>query len=144
MKKRMWNMLWQVPIPKSNMYAINDKLSPEDATDDYEGCLKQLVYESNHGGAAVTQRRGNRWTLPAASSSRHLGGDNLVVETGDGKCSLMGKNNTSKYTSGGMVAYVLGQLQNKAATYALSRVRKYVNGHLTVTHEAVEALEKAS
>ncbi|GKE17219.1 hypothetical protein Tco_1424796, partial [Tanacetum coccineum] len=42
------------------------------------------------------------------------------------------------------VAYVLGQSQNKAATYALSRVRKYVNEHLTVTYEAVEALEKAS
>ncbi|GKC47659.1 ARID DNA-binding domain-containing protein [Tanacetum coccineum] len=106
MKKRMWNMLWQVPIPKSNMYAISDKLSPEDASDDYEGRLKQLVYESNHGGAAVTQRRGNRWTLPAASSSRHLGGDNPVVETGDGKRSLMGKKNTSKYTGGGMVVGV--------------------------------------
>lgn len=39
-------MLWQVPIPKSNIYAINDKLSPEDAADDYEGCLKQLVNKS--------------------------------------------------------------------------------------------------
>ncbi|GJT38278.1 hypothetical protein Tco_0938143 [Tanacetum coccineum] len=140
MKKRMWNMLWQVPIPKSNMYAISDKLSPEDASDDYEGrmgpdqhvafyfalvdsldtrdevmkpkgknkisLLAGQPCSCSHGGAAVTQRRGNRWTLPAASSSRHLGGDNPVVETGDGKRSLMGKKNTSKYTGGGMVVGV--------------------------------------
>ncbi|GJW03517.1 GTP-binding nuclear protein Ran-3 [Tanacetum coccineum] len=42
------------------------------------------------------------------------------------------------------VAYVLGQLQNKAAIDALSRVLKYVNDHPIVRHEAVEALEKAS
>ncbi|PWA97140.1 6-phosphogluconolactonase 4 [Artemisia annua] len=38
--------LSKVPIPKSNIYAINDKLSPEDAADDYEGRLKQLVNKS--------------------------------------------------------------------------------------------------
>ncbi|KAF9609439.1 hypothetical protein IFM89_016239 [Coptis chinensis] len=38
------------------------------------------------------------------------------------------------------VAYVLGQLQNKAATAALSRVLKNVSEHPMVRHEAAEAL----
>ncbi|GJZ98840.1 probable tRNA N6-adenosine threonylcarbamoyltransferase, partial [Tanacetum coccineum] len=41
-----------------------------------------------------------RWTLPAASLSGHLGGDNPVVETCEGQRSLTGKKNTSKYISG--------------------------------------------
>ncbi|KAI3735453.1 hypothetical protein L6452_14951 [Arctium lappa] len=35
--------LSKVPIPKSSIHAINDKLSPEDAAHDYESRLKQLV-----------------------------------------------------------------------------------------------------
>ncbi|KAL8538116.1 hypothetical protein ACS0TY_000174 [Phlomoides rotata] len=35
--------LSKVPIPPSNIYAINDKKSPEGAADDYEECLKHLV-----------------------------------------------------------------------------------------------------
>ncbi|XP_057798810.1 probable 6-phosphogluconolactonase 4, chloroplastic [Salvia miltiorrhiza] len=35
--------LSKVPIPPSNIYAINDKLSPEGAADDYEERLKRLV-----------------------------------------------------------------------------------------------------
>lgn len=38
------------------------------------------------------------------------------------------------------VAYVLGQLQNKSASDALSRVLKDVNEHPMVRHEAAEAL----
>ncbi|KAF2302491.1 hypothetical protein P3X46_015349 [Hevea brasiliensis] len=38
------------------------------------------------------------------------------------------------------VAYVLGQLQNKAASAALSRILKDVNEHPMVRHEAAEAL----
>ncbi|KAI3712502.1 hypothetical protein L1987_71059 [Smallanthus sonchifolius] len=38
--------LSKVPIPKSNIYAINDKLSPEDAADDYENRIKHLVSKS--------------------------------------------------------------------------------------------------
>ncbi|KAF9614433.1 hypothetical protein IFM89_018578 [Coptis chinensis] len=38
------------------------------------------------------------------------------------------------------VAYVLGQLQNKAATAALSKVLKNVSEHPMVRHEAAEAL----
>nr|XP_016443187.1 PREDICTED: probable 6-phosphogluconolactonase 4, chloroplastic [Nicotiana tabacum] len=35
--------LGQIPIPSGNVYAINDALSVEGATDDYETCLKYLV-----------------------------------------------------------------------------------------------------
>lgn len=38
------------------------------------------------------------------------------------------------------VAYVLGQLQNKLASDALSRILKDVNEHPMVRHEAAEAL----
>lgn len=38
------------------------------------------------------------------------------------------------------VAYVLGQLQNKAASAALSDVLRNVNEHPMVRHEAAEAL----
>jgi deoxyhypusine monooxygenase len=38
------------------------------------------------------------------------------------------------------VAYVLGQLQNKAASDALSTVLKNVDEHPMVRHEAAEAL----
>lgn len=38
------------------------------------------------------------------------------------------------------VAYVLGQLQNKAATSALSEILRNVNEHPMVRHEAAEAL----
>nr|GMC98629.1 probable 6-phosphogluconolactonase 4, chloroplastic [Ipomoea batatas] len=39
-----WNgFLSKVPIPSTNIYAINDKKSPEGAADDYEARLKQLV-----------------------------------------------------------------------------------------------------
>lgn len=38
------------------------------------------------------------------------------------------------------VAYVLGQLQNKSASAALSRILKDVNEHPMVRHEAAEAL----
>ncbi|KAL2321028.1 hypothetical protein Fmac_029997 [Flemingia macrophylla] len=38
------------------------------------------------------------------------------------------------------VAYVLGQLQDKVASAALSNILKYVNEHPMVRHEAAEAL----
>lgn len=38
------------------------------------------------------------------------------------------------------VAYVLGQLQNKAASATLSRILRDVNEHPMVRHEAAEAL----
>ncbi|PNX79571.1 deoxyhypusine hydroxylase-like protein [Trifolium pratense] len=38
------------------------------------------------------------------------------------------------------VAYVLGQLQNKAASAALSNILRDVNEHPMVRHEAAEAL----
>ncbi|KAM7463663.1 hypothetical protein LguiA_031784 [Lonicera macranthoides] len=36
-------LLSKVTIPKDNIYPITEKLSPEDAADDYEICLKNLV-----------------------------------------------------------------------------------------------------
>lgn len=39
----MIGFFWQVPIPSSNIYAINDKESPEGAAADYEARLKQLI-----------------------------------------------------------------------------------------------------
>ncbi|CAA3013011.1 probable 6-phosphogluconolactonase 4, chloroplastic [Olea europaea subsp. europaea] len=42
--KLAWDgFLSKVPISPSNTYAINDKLTPEDAADDYEARLKHLV-----------------------------------------------------------------------------------------------------
>jgi deoxyhypusine monooxygenase len=38
------------------------------------------------------------------------------------------------------VAYVLGQLQNKAASAALSNIIRNANEHPMVRHEAAEAL----
>lgn len=38
------------------------------------------------------------------------------------------------------VAYVLGQLQNKAASAALSNILRDLNEHAMVRHEAAEAL----
>lgn len=38
------------------------------------------------------------------------------------------------------VAYVLGQLQNKEATAALTKTLKDINEHPMVRHEAAEAL----
>uniref|UniRef100_A0A1S3YGB7 Probable 6-phosphogluconolactonase 5, chloroplastic n=1 Tax=Nicotiana tabacum TaxID=4097 RepID=A0A1S3YGB7_TOBAC len=35
--------LSKIPIPSGNVYAINDALSAEGATDDYETCLRHLV-----------------------------------------------------------------------------------------------------
>ncbi|KAG8087742.1 hypothetical protein GUJ93_ZPchr0010g8898 [Zizania palustris] len=42
-KLAMDGLLSKVPIPASQIYAINDALSAEGAADDYETCLKQLV-----------------------------------------------------------------------------------------------------
>ncbi|KAK6936633.1 Glucosamine/galactosamine-6-phosphate isomerase, partial [Dillenia turbinata] len=36
-------LLWRVPIPSGQVYAINDALSAEGAADDYETCLKHLL-----------------------------------------------------------------------------------------------------
>ena len=39
----LFSLIFQVPIPPGNVYAINDALSAEGAAEDYETCLKQLV-----------------------------------------------------------------------------------------------------
>lgn len=48
-------VLFQVPIPAGNVYAINDALSAEGAADDYETCLKHLV---THGVLATSKATG--------------------------------------------------------------------------------------
>ncbi|GKD82196.1 probable 6-phosphogluconolactonase 4, chloroplastic, partial [Tanacetum coccineum] len=63
---------WQVPIPKSNMHAINDKLSPEDATDDYEGRLKQLVYESKLKKSGSSEFANYNLMLLGMGPDRHV------------------------------------------------------------------------
>ncbi|CAN0841659.1 Deoxyhypusine hydroxylase [Linum grandiflorum] len=64
---------------------------------------------------------------------RNHGGDDAVTAIVD---SLQSKSALLKHE----VAYVLGQLQNKAASAALSSVLRDVNEHPMVRHEAAEAL----
>uniref|UniRef100_A0A2N9HGC8 Deoxyhypusine hydroxylase n=2 Tax=Fagus sylvatica TaxID=28930 RepID=A0A2N9HGC8_FAGSY len=64
---------------------------------------------------------------------RNHGGDDAVSAIID---SLRSKSALLKHE----VAYVLGQLQNKAASAALSNILRDVNEHPMVRHEAAEAL----
>uniref|UniRef100_A0A2P2IZW1 Deoxyhypusine hydroxylase n=1 Tax=Rhizophora mucronata TaxID=61149 RepID=A0A2P2IZW1_RHIMU len=64
---------------------------------------------------------------------RNHGGDEAVLAIID---SLGAKSALLKHE----VAYVLGQLQNKAASAALSRILRDINEHPMVRHEAAEAL----
>ncbi|XP_050235585.1 deoxyhypusine hydroxylase [Mercurialis annua] len=64
---------------------------------------------------------------------RNNGGDDAVSAVIE---SLGAKSALLKHE----VAYVLGQLQNKAASAALSRILRDVNEHPMVRHEAAEAL----
>uniref|UniRef100_A0A0D9XAH8 Glucosamine/galactosamine-6-phosphate isomerase domain-containing protein n=1 Tax=Leersia perrieri TaxID=77586 RepID=A0A0D9XAH8_9ORYZ len=50
-----WDYCELVPIPASQIYAINDALSADRAADEYETCLKQLV---NDGVVAVSEVTG--------------------------------------------------------------------------------------
>lgn len=43
LKVTLLSLHLQVPIPSNNIYAINDKKSPDGAADDYEERLKRLV-----------------------------------------------------------------------------------------------------
>uniref|UniRef100_A0A0E0AYI3 6-phosphogluconolactonase n=1 Tax=Oryza glumipatula TaxID=40148 RepID=A0A0E0AYI3_9ORYZ len=54
-KLAMDGLLSKVPIPASQIYAINDTLSAEGAADEYETCLKQLV---NDGVVAISEVTG--------------------------------------------------------------------------------------
>ncbi|PWA51565.1 ARM repeat superfamily protein [Artemisia annua] len=81
----------------------------------------------------LNEKKGMYERYGALFGLRNQGGDEAVaaiIESLNAKSALLRHE----------VAYVLGQLQNKAASDALSRVLKDVNEHPMVRHEAAEAL----
>ncbi|KAF5784945.1 putative deoxyhypusine monooxygenase [Helianthus annuus] len=81
----------------------------------------------------LNEEKGMYERYAALFGLRNHGGDEAVaaiIESLNAKSALLRHE----------VAYVLGQLQNKAASDALSRVLKDVNEHPMVRHEAAEAL----
>ncbi|GJU44868.1 probable tRNA N6-adenosine threonylcarbamoyltransferase [Tanacetum coccineum] len=79
-----------------------------------------------------------RWTLPAASLSGHLGSDNPVVETGEGQRSLTGKKNTSKYI-GGMV---VGKVKTIVPRQRHLKKNQWVKGDYPVPLPSQKSQEK--
>ncbi|KAL4558699.1 hypothetical protein LXL04_036900 [Taraxacum kok-saghyz] len=86
--------------------------------------LRELILNEEKG---MYERYGALFGL------RNHGGDEAVAAI---VASLNAKSALLRHE----VAYVLGQLQNKCASDALSRVLKDVNEHPMVRHEAAEAL----
>ncbi|KAL5561850.1 hypothetical protein UlMin_031597 [Ulmus minor] len=86
--------------------------------------LREILLDEEKG---MYERYGALFAL------RNNGGDEAVTAIID---SLGSKSALLKHE----VAYVLGQLQNKAASVALSNILKDVNEHAMVRHEAAEAL----
>lgn len=81
----------------------------------------------------LNEEKGMYERYSALFGLRNHGGDEAVaaiVESLNAKSALLRHE----------VAYVLGQLQNKSASDALSKVLKDVNEHPMVRHEAAEAL----
>ncbi|XP_076905254.1 deoxyhypusine hydroxylase-like [Bidens hawaiensis] len=81
----------------------------------------------------LNEEKGMYERYAALFGLRNHGGDEAVaaiIESLNAKSALLRHE----------VAYVLGQLQNKSASDALSRVLKDVNEHPMVRHEAAEAL----
>ncbi|XP_060676395.1 deoxyhypusine hydroxylase isoform X2 [Ziziphus jujuba] len=83
--------------------------------------------------ALLDEERGMYERYAALFALRNSGGDEAVAAIID---SLASKSALLKHE----VAYVLGQLQNKNASAALSSILKNVNEHPMVRHEAAEAL----
>lgn len=81
----------------------------------------------------LDEEKGMYERYAALFALRNNGGDEAVAAIID---SLGSKSALLKHE----VAYVLGQLQNKAASAALSSILKDVNEHPMVRHEAAEAL----
>ncbi|KAK9281849.1 hypothetical protein L1049_004755 [Liquidambar formosana] len=81
----------------------------------------------------LNEEKGMYERYAALFSLRNHGGDDAVSAIID---SLHAKSALLRHE----VAYVLGQLQNKVASDALSNVLKDVNEHPMVRHEAAEAL----
>ncbi|XP_077240280.1 ARM repeat superfamily protein [Tasmannia lanceolata] len=83
--------------------------------------------------ALLNEEKGMYERYAALFALRNHGGDgavSAVIASLDAKSALLRHE----------VAYVLGQLQNKAASAALSEVLRNVNEHPMVRHEAAEAL----
>lgn len=83
--------------------------------------------------ALLDEEKGMYERYAALFALRNHGGDEAVSAIIE---SLGAKSALLKHE----VAYVLGQLQNKAASAALSRILMDVNEHPMVRHEAAEAL----
>ncbi|EEF41437.1 deoxyhypusine hydroxylase [Ricinus communis] len=83
--------------------------------------------------ALLDEGKGMYERYAALFALRNNGGDDAVSAIVE---SLGAKSALLKHE----VAYVLGQLQNKAASAALSRILRDVNEHPMVRHEAAEAL----
>ncbi|XP_010262263.1 PREDICTED: deoxyhypusine hydroxylase-B-like [Nelumbo nucifera] len=81
----------------------------------------------------LNEEKGMYERYGALFALRNLGGDGAISAIID---SLGAKSALLRHE----VAYVLGQLQNKAASAALSEVVKNVNEHPMVRHEAAEGL----
>lgn len=81
----------------------------------------------------LNEEKGMYERYAALFALRNQGGDtatDAIIESLRAKSALLRHE----------VAYVLGQLQNKSASAALSRILKDVNEHPMVRHEAAEAL----
>ncbi|KAL4596396.1 hypothetical protein ACB092_12G161500 [Castanea dentata] len=81
----------------------------------------------------LDEEKGMYERYAALFALRNHGGDDAVSAIID---SLHSKSALLKHE----VAYVLGQLQNKAASAALSNILRDLNEHAMVRHEAAEAL----
>uniref|UniRef100_A0A5B7BP15 Deoxyhypusine hydroxylase n=1 Tax=Davidia involucrata TaxID=16924 RepID=A0A5B7BP15_DAVIN len=81
----------------------------------------------------LNEEKGMYERYAALFALRNHGGDEAIMAIID---SLGASSALLKHE----VAYVLGQLQNKTASAALSRILKDVNEHPMVRHEAAEAL----
>ncbi|PNT38078.1 hypothetical protein POPTR_005G221700v4 [Populus trichocarpa] len=84
-------------------------------------------------GFLLDEKRGMYERYGALFALRNHGGDGAVSAIVD---SLAANSALLKHE----VAYVLGQLQNKAASAALCRILRNANEHPMVRHEAAEAL----
>jgi len=81
----------------------------------------------------LNEEKGMYERYAALFALRNQGGDtatNAIIDSLHAKSALLRHE----------VAYVLGQLQNKTASAALSRILMDVNEHPMVRHEAAEAL----
>ena len=86
------HVLIQVTIPNNQIYAINDKLSPEGAAEDYEARLRDLV---------------DRRILPLSDASGFPSFDLMLVGMGpDGHVASLFPNRPQRYEKKRWVTYI--------------------------------------